>query len=174
VIVELDDFPDLGLIIKAPTGVRYSNQSGGFACEHPETEGFFVPLRTRAGRSELTTLAGVFRGAWNRLDDVQADAADGALRRHGITSIRVDRSMLSESREAWVHVIVLADDKDFVPLGCIRGGEGSAGLAQQRLGRRHPKVTVTSHARAPTLQQQSKSHHSCDPADIGVVHTLRL
>jgi hypothetical protein len=115
-IVELDDFPDLGLIIKAPTGVRYSNQSGGYACEHPETEGFFVPLRTRAGRSELTTLAGMFRGKWNRLDDVRADSVDGALRRHGITSIRVDRSMLSESREAWVHVIVSAVDNEYVPL----------------------------------------------------------
>lgn len=115
-IVELDDFPDLGLIIKAPTGVRYSNQSGGFACEHPETEGFFVPLRTLAGRSELATLAGMFRGAWNRLDDARADAVDGALRRHGITSIRVDRSMLSESREAWVHVIVSTVENEFVPL----------------------------------------------------------
>jgi hypothetical protein len=131
-IVELDDFPDLGLIIKAPTGVRYSNQSGGYACEHPETEGFFVPLRTRAGRSELTTLAGMFRGAWNRLDDVRADSVDGALRRHAITSIRVDRSMLSESREAWVHVIVSAVDNEYAPpCGRISGGKGSAGLAQQ-------------------------------------------
>jgi hypothetical protein len=115
-IVELDDFPDLGLIIKAPTGVRYSNQSGGLACEHPEIEGFLVPLRTRAGRSEITTLAGMFRGAWHRLDDGRADALDSALRRHGISSIRVDRSMLSESREAWVHVIVSALENGFVPL----------------------------------------------------------
>ncbi|MFC4312386.1 DUF6210 family protein [Steroidobacter flavus] len=50
----------------------------------------------------------MFRGAWNCLDDVRADSVDSALRRHGITSIRLDRSMLPESREAWVHVIVSA------------------------------------------------------------------
>lgn len=42
-IVELDAFPDPGVIIKAPTGVRYSNQSGGLACEHPDNNPF-VPL----------------------------------------------------------------------------------------------------------------------------------
>jgi hypothetical protein len=46
---------------------------------------------------------------------------DRALRRHRIGPIRVDRSMLSESREAWVYVIVSADDKDFVPLADASG-----------------------------------------------------
>jgi hypothetical protein len=115
-IVDLDEFPDLGLIIKAATGVRYTSQTSGFACEHPRAEGFFVPLRTRVGRPELATLSGLFRGDWSALDAGQADALDSALSRHGIRSVRVDRSMLAESREAWVHVIVSALAEEAVPL----------------------------------------------------------
>src|SRR4029079_9728700 len=44
--VALHDFPDLGLIVKAATNVIYTNQTGGFACWHPEVEGFLVPLGT--------------------------------------------------------------------------------------------------------------------------------
>lgn len=43
--VELWDCGDaLGLIVPATTGIKYSNQTGGTACDHPEVEGFYVPL----------------------------------------------------------------------------------------------------------------------------------
>ena len=115
-LVDLNAYPDLGLIIKATTGVRHTSQAAGFACEHPEVEGFFVPLRTRIGRPELATLCGISRGAWQSLTEAEADALDRALHRHDIRSIRVDRSMLTDSKEAWVHVVVSAADGDAVPL----------------------------------------------------------
>jgi hypothetical protein len=109
-LVHLDDFPDLGLLIKAPTGIRYTTQAAGLSCEHPESEGFFVPLRTSVGRPELATITGLFRGFWGPLTGVEAGAVNRALHRHGFGSIRVDRSMLAQSREAWVHVMVAAQE----------------------------------------------------------------
>lgn len=38
------DEEPLGLVVPHPTGVVYTQQAGGTACCHPETEGFYVPL----------------------------------------------------------------------------------------------------------------------------------
>jgi len=118
-LVDLDAFPDLGLIVKAPTGVRYTSQVAGFACEHPQVEGFFVPLRTKIGRPELATLSGIFRGDWSSLGVAEAERLDAALTKHGFSSIQVDRAMLSESKEAWVHVLVSSSDFEGVPLRIV-------------------------------------------------------
>ena len=32
------------LIVSAPTGVRYTNQVGGHACNQPQLEGYLIPL----------------------------------------------------------------------------------------------------------------------------------
>lgn len=108
-LVILDAVPDLGLIVKAPTGVRYSNQAAGYACAHPEAEGYFVPLSARVGRP-IAALFELFGGAWECLDATQANAVDDALKQHGLACLRVDRSMLEQSWEAWVHVIISPDD----------------------------------------------------------------
>jgi hypothetical protein len=115
-IVDLASFPDLGLIVKAPTGVRYTSQTAGLACEHPEVEGFFVPLQTKVGRPEVAALQGIFTGDWHALSDAKADQLDRALNRHGLSSIRVDRSMLAECKEAWVHVLISTSKSDALPL----------------------------------------------------------
>lgn len=38
----LDSF--FGLIVLAPTGITWTNQTGGVSCNHPEAEGFLIPL----------------------------------------------------------------------------------------------------------------------------------
>ena len=35
-----------GLIIPEKTGIIYSNQTGGVTCNHPEIEGYYIPLMT--------------------------------------------------------------------------------------------------------------------------------
>ncbi len=42
--VELSENTGACLVIEAPTGVVYSTQTGGSCCDHPEVEGFIVPL----------------------------------------------------------------------------------------------------------------------------------
>ena len=43
--IELWESVGLGLIVEMPSGVLYSNQTGGFSCLHPAIEGVFLPLR---------------------------------------------------------------------------------------------------------------------------------
>lgn len=46
-VVELWDLQiHLTLIVHAPTGVFYSNQTGGTACAQPRLEGYAIPLNT--------------------------------------------------------------------------------------------------------------------------------
>jgi hypothetical protein len=33
-----------GAIVPAPTGILWTNQTGGTSCQHPEVEGYFLPL----------------------------------------------------------------------------------------------------------------------------------
>ena len=117
--VTLHAFPDIGLIVKAATGVLYSNQAGGFACLHPEVEGFFVPLRTPFGMRELNALQDLFPSGFDAedgMDEETAERIDRLLTRQGLKCIRVDRSKLAESWEAWVHVTVSGELDYKVPL----------------------------------------------------------
>ena len=43
-LVRLWQITGPGLIISHPSGVIYSNLTGGYACDHRELEGVFVPL----------------------------------------------------------------------------------------------------------------------------------
>jgi hypothetical protein len=104
--IELRRFPDLGLIVKARTGVVYTNQCSGLLCTQCEAEGFFVPLQSRAGWRGLDVLENLFDAFGGELRPKKADQLDRVLRRLGLNAIRSDRSRLEESMEAWVHVIV--------------------------------------------------------------------
>ena len=115
--VTLHAFPDIGLIVKAPTNVIYSNQTGGFSCRHPEVEGFFVPLRTPFGLRELYALQRMkFSDFDEGIDAETADSLEQMLRHQGLRCIQVDRSKLAESWEAWVHVTVSGELGYKVPL----------------------------------------------------------
>lgn len=48
-VVELWDDERVNVIVLAPTGIIYTNQTGGNACHQPEAEGFLVPLKEEFG-----------------------------------------------------------------------------------------------------------------------------
>ena len=105
VLVELDHFDGLGLIVKTPSPVCFTNQVAGLGCQHPVQEGVFVPLPVQAGQPEICALQQHFCGSWHALTDADADVVDRVLRRHDwLSFMRVDRALLADSREAWVHV----------------------------------------------------------------------
>lgn len=115
--VVLHDFPDLGLIVKAATNVIYTNQTGGFACWHPEVEGFLVPLRANLGMRELDALRSLCGSDFDDgIDSETADELESMLARLGFKGIRVDRSKLAESWESWIHVILSGELGLDVPL----------------------------------------------------------
>ena len=99
-----------GLIILAPTGVAYLNQAGGYLCAQCVEEGAFVPLDLYAVGllPELQRLLELVE----HLTPDHADALDALLARFPTTqSIRVDRTRLDDSMEAWVYVDLPPDSR---------------------------------------------------------------
>ena len=122
--ISLLDCVGTGLIIQHPSGVTYSNQTGGTACLHPEQEGVYVPLRNDISVPENkllspeTALLDYFEGpkhrgigATNGLDAEDADFIDGVLRDWRMADfLEVDRGRLRDSHEAWVYVRIKHDE----------------------------------------------------------------
>lgn len=110
--VRLWDHVGTGLVLEGPTGVVYTQQVGGVRCLHPQVEGLFVPLGNDLDENgcllgpqeRLDTL---FSGHGAHVDEALADRLDAVFRepRWGV-ELRVDRSRLAESWEAWVAVRV--------------------------------------------------------------------
>jgi hypothetical protein len=127
-VVNLWGHAGTGLIIKCATGIAYTNQSCGHHCLHPEQEGAFVPvgndvaLPSRELISKEYELTAYFEGApWHGsgaatgLTEADADFIDRILAdRPDLRQIRVDRSRLTESHEAWVHVLVNEEEGPMV------------------------------------------------------------
>ena len=131
--VSLSEGVGTGLIIEYPSGVVYSNQTGGTACLHPEQEGVYVPLRNDASYAERKLLSPEMKlleyfegskhkgsGATEGLDAEDADFIDGVLRSWRLGEfLEVDRDRLRECHEAWVYVRIKRDetvDDEFLSL----------------------------------------------------------
>ena len=112
-IIRLWQLTGLGLIISHPSGVIYSNQTGGYACDHRELKGVFVPL-TDADVDQYAPLDEHFysgpkwRGhCYNGIDEETAAVVDGILATSYLTRrLSVDREKLASSDEAWIYVII--------------------------------------------------------------------
>lgn len=119
-VVRLHGSVGLGLIVEWPSGVIFSNQTGGTFCLQPELEGIYVPLANDVelpgGRllSPETELAAYFEGPKHRrtgavhgLDAEDAETIERILAAWRLDgTIEIDRDRLAESHEAWVRVIV--------------------------------------------------------------------
>jgi hypothetical protein len=110
--IELWNYDGIGFILLGSSGVIYSTQAGGFGCEHPEEEGWFFPVSDYLGGTRATEkLAMEFRGSFGQILPGEADFLDDFFRaRYG--NIKVDRSRLEHSREAWVYVVAPSDAKE--------------------------------------------------------------
>ena len=105
-VIELNESAYFGLIVEHPTGIQYMNQVAGYACYHPVLEGFYFPLFSGEFGIEQRVIA-VFGeyGYWDGITDQMADQIDSLLSGFYLTrELRVDRSRLKESYEAWVWV----------------------------------------------------------------------
>jgi hypothetical protein len=128
-LIRLLDAVGLGMIVEMPTGVMYSNQTGGASCLHPRVEGLYVPLANDCTESwELISperrLAGFFEGPKHRgtgatrgFDEEDASFIEQTLAEARLSHVlQLDRSRLRDSHEAWVHVLLLGDDTGSAPL----------------------------------------------------------
>ena len=99
------------LILLRPSGIVFTNQTGGHACFHPEAEGVLVPFNNEhfLDQPEL----GVKRQLSNLLTNAchltpeLADKVDDILSgSHETRCAKVDRTRLQDSMEAWAYVDV--------------------------------------------------------------------
>jgi len=125
-LIRLYDFIGLGLLLPGPSGVRYSNQTGGHSCTQSEVESYFVPLHNDLALDPVELLgpepelrahfegpkhAGC--GAPFGLDDEDVEVISRILVKHRLGNLlAIDEARLTESHEAWVHVIVLDEDDE--------------------------------------------------------------
>jgi len=109
-IIRLWSLNRLGMIISHPSGVIYSNQVDGYANDHIELEGAFVPLED-AAVDQHTPLEEYFFGpkwrghCYAGIDAETADFVDDVLSRAQTTRmLKVDRDKLKLCGEAWIWV----------------------------------------------------------------------
>jgi len=118
--VDLWNMAGTAIIVPHPCGVFYKNQVGGYSCSHCELEGILVPLTTGgSGSQNLSNTCPLaielfdyfFKGSkwkghcYRGLDEETADHLDALFQKYKSTSfLRVDRTLLSKSKEAWIHV----------------------------------------------------------------------
>lgn len=103
--VELWNVDSPGVIVEIPTGVRWSNQTGGTACNHPEVEGVFVPM------ASVQPDPDPFIDEWGRPYD--RDAVAAWLLAADLDDVFEPREEADEMAEAWIPVRVRA----FIPDG---------------------------------------------------------
>jgi hypothetical protein len=134
--VLLWDITHIMLIIEDSDGVRYQNQAGGVVCAQPEMEGVLCPLGIDAvsqKRIQLLPYTGGIQGISVQI----ADEIDAVLASRPATRfLKVDRTKLEESWEAWVHVVVDSPEDSGEP---ERDGGGAD--AARRPGDRAPPAT---------------------------------
>ena len=119
----------VGIIIMFPSGVIYHNQTCNAACYQRCQEGILVmptaPVLITREPAELYQcevergLRAMEWGPVRGIDEVRAANIDALLLNSHVRGISVDRSMLSESEEAWIYVDVQDGEyytfKDFGP-----------------------------------------------------------
>ena len=111
--ISLYDLTQCALVVPAATGVSYSNQAHGTACAQPMVEGFIVPIAHDHALSEPNQalehrITSIFpEGGPGTLGNKEADLIDAILHsRSNTAGISVNRAMLDESMESWLHVTV--------------------------------------------------------------------
>ena len=105
-VVNLLPLKQLALILHEPTGIYYSNQAGGMMCYHPETEGVLVFVGDRFDRL-YDKLSHSYFHLYDDTDGLKKEDADylDSIFMRKAKYLRVDRSKLEESMEAWIHVV---------------------------------------------------------------------
>ena len=109
IVVDLWDSPfhTFLLIVKHPTGVLYSNQTGGSACDHPQVEGFVLPLDGgRVAGVVIEELGGLWRDIYDctyPYEDL-VEATNPLLDKL-CRGMKLDLSGKNSMQEAWLHVL---------------------------------------------------------------------
>jgi len=98
----------VGLIIMCPSGVMFTNQTGGYACDHPQEEGVYMPLDFNTDKLEKYFFGGQYDGDCDHgIDQLDAGFLDDYLSKAGNIhelKLKVDRTRLQDCQEAWIYL----------------------------------------------------------------------
>lgn len=116
-LIVLYGMPDeLMLIVEYRSGVRYLNQVGGVVCAKEEQEGVLAPVDVARPTLEAIQNCPYPQGAQGISPEI-ADTIDALLASETrARMLKVDRSRLHESWEAWVYVRIDAPFKNVMSL----------------------------------------------------------
>lgn len=131
VMIEVSLWPfeyELFFIIKAPTGVFYTNQSGGHACAHPSCEGYIIPVRVDSmqpiddckllhhvwGGEDGDHASGYRTNALKPLNDFLSNLIREERLQH-FKEVKIDESRLDELIEGWwpIKGIIYIPDNEY-------------------------------------------------------------
>lgn len=90
------------ILVEHPTGVIYQAQAGGYACLHPEAEGYIQFTDILSRNLEERFDDGYGGHCYNGITKADADMVDDLLDRYFLKEWRVDREKLKEAYEAWI------------------------------------------------------------------------
>lgn len=122
--IDLSDTVGLGLIISWNTGVVYSNQTGGTSCLRPSYEGVYVAVRNDYAIDQNRFLSPEIElsdhfvnsyggmGAVGGINYKDVEFVNSVLSKN-LLNIEVDTTLLQESHEAWVNVLILNNNELF-------------------------------------------------------------
>jgi hypothetical protein len=123
-IVRLWSLVGAGLIVPRSSGIIYTNQTDGYACDHPSLEGVFIPLSNdydheRYQDSLECKLCGIFPEGCGAPTPEMCDQFEHLFEQYPETAgIRIDRDKVDESREAWIWVVLEESERhDFQGFG---------------------------------------------------------
>ena len=118
--IEIWDSVGLGIIIKYPSGVLVSNQTGGTACFHPSLEGVYLPIHNdyHTDSQKFISPENEFSrcftdqkyngsGAQNGIDEEDLIRLERLLKKFSLDGfIKINKNKLQESHEAWIHILI--------------------------------------------------------------------
>jgi len=118
--IQLWDTVGIGLIIEYPSGMFFSNQTGGTSCQHPSIEGIYVPLcndYSEADKQFISPEIDLIKhfvgqkytgtGATKGIDEEDTTIITEILTRYFLNefiSVDTDKVKMEQSHEAWIHV----------------------------------------------------------------------
>ena len=138
-IICLYPLEQLALILSEPSGIFYYNQVGGCSCRQEEAEGVLVFVEDSGKKlhKNLTDYSiEIHRGWLTELREKDADDLDSLFANSEKTNyLRVDRSKLKESKEAWIHVVfepgLPEDERKYCEGYPLSGGVYCAGFSSK-------------------------------------------
>lgn len=102
-IVLLYDLQQPALIMRTSTGVIYRNQTAGMLCDQREESGYLIPIPsyvTEGIETYLENADGLSEQQATEVEKLWRDSIEPQM------FMSLERSLLSESQEAWLYVNV--------------------------------------------------------------------